>query len=202
MSIIEVWNDLVRTAWEERQGMIVQNNVNQKTKFTRSCIGEAILALMAEQEFTKLKVSDIVKKAGVARASFYKYYESPYAALTDYLQIIISEYMEESQGMQARDTYMERDHILYSLVYFDRYAECFLTLARHGLHGIMLEGVNRFMEENIKTSTKLSVYELYSYAGGLLNTFLKWEQEGKKDSAEEVADMLYDLYSYSRRKEA
>ena len=66
----------------------------------------------------------------------------------------------------------------------------------------MLESVNRFMEENIKTSTKVSVYELYSYAGGLLNTFLKWEQEGKKYSAEQVADMLYDLYSYERRKNA
>ena len=56
------------------------------------------------------------------------------------------------------------------------------------------------MEENVQTSKKLSVYELYSYAGGLLNTFLKWEQEGKKDSAEEVADMLYDLYSYKRKE--
>ena len=26
------------------------------------------------------------------------------------------------------------------------------------------------------------------------------EQEGKKDSAEDVADMLYDLYSYERRQ--
>ena len=182
--------------------MIVNSSLNQKTKFMRTCIGEATLALMANTEFSKLKVSDIVKKAGIARASFYKYYGSPYAALSDYLQIIIGEYMEDSQGAQARDRYMERDHILYSLKYFDRYADCFLTLAKHGLHGIMLEGVNRFMEENIKTSTRQSVYELYSYAGGLLNTFLKWEQEGKKDSAEEVADMLYDLYSYERRKNA
>ena len=182
--------------------MIVNNVLNQKTKFTRTCIGQAILVLMADTEFTKLKVSDIVKKAGVARASFYKYYESPYQALTDYLQIIIAEYMEDHQGSQVRDKYMDRDHILYSLKYFDRHADCFLTLARHGLHGIMLEGVNRFMEENIQTSNKISVYELYSYAGGLLNTFLKWEQEGKKDSAEDVADMLYDLYSYERRKQA
>ena len=176
--------------------------MNTKTKFTRSCIGEAILALLQDTEFPKLKVSDIVKKAGVARASFYKYYDSPYAALTDYLQIIISEYVEDNQGTQQRDTYMERDHILYSLEFFDRYADFFTTLAKHGLHGILLEGVNQFMEENVKTTKQISVYELYSYAGGLLNPFLKWEQEGKKDSAEDVADMLYDLYSNSIGKEA
>lgn len=176
--------------------MIINSGLNQKTKFTRACIGEAILALMETTEFAKLKVSDVVKKAGVARASFYKYYESLYDALTDYLQIIIGEYVEDHPEKQKRENYMERDHILYSLIFFDRYADFFLTLAKNGLHGIMLEGVNRFMEENVQTSKKLSVYELYSYAGGLLNTFLKWEQEGKKDSAEEVADMLYDLYSY------
>ena len=92
--------------------MIISTSMNTKTKFTRTCIGEAILALLQDTDFTKLKVSDIVKKAGVARASFYKYYDSPYAALTDYLQIIISEYVEDNQGTQKRDTYMERDHIL------------------------------------------------------------------------------------------
>ena len=180
--------------------MIVNSVTNPKTIFTRTCIGEAILVLLGEVEFTKLKVSDVVKKAGVARASFYKHYDSLYAALSDYIHIIISEYMEDKQGAQARDRYMERDHILYALTFFDRYAEVFLTLAKQGLHGIMLEAVNRFMEENVQTTQKVSVYELYSYAGGLLNTFLKWEQEGKKDSAEDVADMLYDLYSYEKRQ--
>ena len=191
--------DLEEDPGKDGETMIIQSTTNPKTKFTRACIGEATLALLHEEEYSKVRVSDIVKKAGVARASFYKYYDSPYAALSDYIQIIISEYMEDTLGMQLRDKFMERDQILYSLQYFDRYADCFLTLARRGLHGIMLEGVNRFMEENIQTARKVSVYELYSYAGGMLNTFLKWEQEGKKDSAEDVADMLYDLYSYEKR---
>ncbi|MBP5282292.1 MAG: TetR/AcrR family transcriptional regulator [Lachnospiraceae bacterium] len=174
--------------------MIINSGLNQKTQFIRTCIGEAIIALLADMDFTKLKVSDIVKKAGVARATFYKYYESPYAALRDYIEIIIGECVANDPGDQVRDTYMEREHILYTLNHFDQYADCFLTLARQGLHGIMLDSINRFMEKNIETEIKTSMYELYSYAGGLLNTFLKWEESGKQDSAEEVANMLYDLY--------
>ena len=143
--------------------MIIRSNVNQKTKFTRICIGEAILALLKDHEFTKIKVSDVVRKAGVARASFYKHYTSLYGAPSDYLQIIISDYVEAGEKMHMRESYMQRDHILYSLKYFDQYADVFLTLARHGLHGIMLEGVNRYMEENIQTVKRISVYELYSY---------------------------------------
>lgn len=174
--------------------MIVSADMNQKTKFTRMCISEAILALLETTEFTRLRVSDIVKKAGVARASFYKYYDSPYAALTDYLGIIIGEYMLENRERQERSRYLERDHILYSLLFFDQYAHFFLTLAKHKLHGIMLDGINDFVTENIRTTKRLSVYELYSYAGSLLNTFLKWEEGGKTDSAEEVAETIYHLY--------
>ena len=131
----------------------------------------------------------------MARASFYKYYDSPYNALTDYLQIIITEYVEESRAKQVRSTYLDRDHILYSLKFFDKYARYFMTLANQKLHAILLDGINRFMMEHITPTKKLSVYEMYSYAGGLLNTFLKWEEEGKKDSPEEIADTLYRLYS-------
>ena len=69
-----------------------------------------------------------------------------------------------------------------------------MTLARQKLHGIMLDGINLFMLEHITPTKRMSVYEMYSYAGGLLNTFLQWEEGGKKDSAEEVADTLYQLY--------
>ena len=175
--------------------MIVETNSYQKTKFMRMCISEAIVALMEHTDFNKLKVSEISKKAGVARTSFYKYYGSPYDALKDYLQIIITEYMEESAREQDRITYMSYEHILYSLNFYDRYADFFLALARQNMHGFLLEGVNQFMEEHIRPQKKLSMYEMYSYAGGLLNTFLKWEQGGKKEAAEDVAAMLYQLYN-------
>lgn len=175
--------------------MIVKQSENQKTKFMRMCITEAILELLQKTDFQKLKVSDIVRRAGIARTSFYKYYDSPYAALTDYLHIIIGEYMWENPEKQDRDRYLEYDHILYSLLFFDRYADYFLTLSRNGLHSILLDGINQFMTENIQTAKQLSVYEMYSYAGGLLNSFLKWEEGGKKESAEEVAQTMWRLYS-------
>ena len=39
------------------------------------------------------------------------------------------------------------------------------------------------------------MYELYAYAGALLNSFLKWEEDGKKESAHNVAQMIYRLFN-------
>lgn len=174
--------------------MEVINKLNEKTKFTRMCISEAIVALLKTTEFGRLKISDIVKKAGVARASFYKYYDSPYAALTDYLQIIIAEYVEANKALARKFRFLEYEDILFSLQFFDKYVNYFLTLAKCKLHGILLDGINCFMAENLQMGRKMSIYEMYSYAGGLLNTFLKWEESDKKESAEDVAKAIYNMY--------
>ncbi len=174
--------------------MILKKKFSQKTKFTRMCISEAIVALMEKQEFARIKISDIVKKAGIARMSFYKYYSSTYEALTDYLQIIIADYIDEGQELHGENRFLEYSHIVYSLKYFDRYAAYFLALTKQKLHAVLLDGINRFMTENLRLAKQLSPYELYSYAGSLLNSFLKWEECGKKDSVEEVASAIYRLY--------
>lgn len=173
--------------------MIVKTKINKKTTFTRMCITEAIIDLLDTIEFDKLKISQIIHRAGISRMTFYKYYRTPYEALTDYLTIIVSEYMEQNKERNERRKYLEYDHILFSLLFFDQYAKYFLTLAKHNLQGILLDGVNIFMAEYIRPYKELSYYEMYFYAGGLLNCFLKWEENGKVDSAEDIASIVCKL---------
>jgi len=174
--------------------MKVNFDTNTKTIFTRKCISEAIIALLEKESFERLKISAIVQKAGVSRMTFYHYYDSPTAALKDYLQIIVAEYLESSKQNGERVEYLEYSHILYSLNFFDQYSYFFLTLEKNNLHGILLDGVNHFMEDHITTDGRFSLYQIYAYAGGLLNTFLKWEENGKKERAEEVAETIFQLY--------
>jgi AcrR family transcriptional regulator len=174
--------------------MKIRINQNEKSKFTRMCISEAIVSLLKNTPLDKLKISDIAKRAGVSRMSFYKYYHSSHAALNDYLDIIISEYLQQSDADRITKEFLNYDHILYALNFFDRYADYFLTLAKQNEYSIMINGINQFMVEHISSENKLSVYELYSYAGALLNTFLKWEENGKKESAEEIATTLCNFF--------
>ncbi len=162
------------------------------------CISEAILDLMDHTEFEKLRVSAIVKRAGVSRMTFYKYYASPYEALTDYLKILIEKYIRVNEQEQPDAVYFEYSHILFSLKYFDQYSHYFVTMARHNLHSILLAGINQFMTERIHIAHPLSIYKILSYSGGLLNVFLEWELTDKKDSVEEVAKSIYEFYNFTK----
>lgn len=161
-----------------------------KTRFTRMCIAEAIIDLLKKDDFNRIKISDVVKRAGVARMTFYKYYDSCYKALKDYLGIIISDYLEARRGHFENDDYMESEHIAFALEFFDQYADFFLILKKKGLYSLMMDGVNDFMKEHIMKERNLTLYELYSYAGGLLNSFLMWEENGKKESSLAVAKAI------------
>ena len=72
---------------------LFSQNHNKRTRFTRMCIGEAVFALMDKKEYEKIKVSDIVKRAGVSRVTFYHYYETKEDALTDFFHEIVAGYI-------------------------------------------------------------------------------------------------------------
>ena len=168
--------------------------MNPKTVFTRKCIGEAILALMKEHGFHKLTITSVVKKAGIARMTFYLHYTSLSESLTDYLHIIVGEFEELIRRDWKDGNLRDYSHILSALNFFDQYREYFITLSKNGLYQIMLDGINRFMENYFTRGDNGSVFDMYCYSGGLLNAFLKWQEGGKKESAEEVAGTIYRLY--------
>lgn len=176
--------------------MKINRELNSRTIPTRLAIGDAILDELEEKNYTKIKVSDVIKRAKVSRMSFYRYYENLYDALCDYLGIIVNGYMIEGGEQDDTTIFMELKHIEFSLNYFDRYSRYFLILNRHGLYSVLIEAVNEYVVKNIFPQKKLHLYELYAYAGALLNSFLKWEEDGKKESAHDVALMIYRLFNH------
>lgn len=175
--------------------MKIQYIQNKRTLFTRMCIGEAVVDLMKKAELQQLKILDVVKKAGISRMTFYKYYPTTQAALEDYLNNIIAGYLEETGKQENGEDYLTYDHILFALKYFDRYRKFFLTVRARKLDSLLINSVNAFVTEHIHIEDEtFSEYLLYSYGGGLLNAFMMWEVNGKKESAEEVAKMIYRLY--------
>ncbi len=176
--------------------MKIKTVVNNRKKETRTAITEAILdELERKKDFTKIKITDVIKIAGVSRMTFYRYYENLYDALCDYLDMIVNGYMIEGGELRDPSVFMKLEHIEFSLKYFDGYSRYFMILNSHGLYSILIDAVNEYMIKNILPRKKLHMYELYAYAGGLLNSFLKWEEDGKRESAHNVAQMIYRLFN-------
>lgn len=172
---------------------LLNSKKTKRNRFTRMCIGEALLTLMEHRDYESIKISDIVTKAGISRMTYYNYYHSKAEILEDYFQEIVAKYLAsfpEEQKKKQVASFWDYHTILHSLNFFDQYADFLQTLVRAGLYSVILDAVNRFMTEHILPEYQGSVYHLYYYAGGLLNSFLKWQEGGKKETPEEMAQII------------
>ena len=143
---------------------------NKRTRFTRMCIGEAVFVLMDKKEYEKIKISDIVKTAGVSRMTFYHYYDTKEEAVQDYFHEIVKEYVWEVERSKGKlGHFHDRSSIMYSIV---------------------IDAMNTYLIEKIRPVYHIPDYELYFYGGALLNVFIQWEESGKKETAAQIAQTI------------
>ena len=155
------------------------------------CIGEAVFDLMNKKEYEKIKISDIVKRAGVSRMTFYHYYETKEDALTDFFHEIVAGYVRDRvKHPDENGEFQSDESIVHALKYFDQYRGFIQKLVDAGLYQIVLNAMNDYMLKRVKPRYHISEYELYFYGGALLNVFMKWQENGKKESPEEIAAMI------------
>lgn len=146
---------------------------NTRTRFTRMCIGEALFVLLDQKEYGQIRISDIVKRAGVSRMTFYHYYDTKEEAVQDYFHEIVKEYVWEVERSKGKlGHFHDRSSIMYALSFFDQYADFILKIVHAGLYSIVIDAMNTYLIEKIRPVYHIPDYELYFYGGALLNVFI------------------------------
>ena len=138
----------------------------------KQSITNALFALMREKSLSDVQITELVGRAGVARASFYRNYDSK----EDVLITLVRDVLERFRGeisMEQGGFYCY-ENVLLSFQYFLKYRDYILNLCRSGFLSALLEELNRFHESIAGTMASSSIqrYQLYAYIGALLNTGL------------------------------
>lgn len=162
-------------------------------EFTKNCIMEALLQLMHTKDYNDISITDITKRAGVSRMSYYRNYKSKDDILLDYMYRILKEYVEDLQDPSFSSNFQTYEHILHSLKYLQKYKDYVLCLTQSNRSQILLYGLDLYMLEvtQSQNASDLKKYDLYYYSGALYNIFMHWVQEGMKENAEVIASIIY-----------
>ncbi len=164
------------------------------TTSAKICIAQALMILMKENDLDKISVSDITKKAGVSRMSYYRYFSSKVEILESYMDYILNEYSHTVDEVYSFP-FRSYEHILYSFHFFKNYQDFVLCLDKANLTDILLFRLNKYIEEKIGTTPDNSAeyYASYYYAGALCNIYIQWMRTGMKESPKEMARIVYKL---------
>ncbi len=154
-------------------------------------ITEALFALMDEKSLADITVSEIVRKAGVARASFYRNYTSKEDVLVKLIRGILEKFRGDMD--LTKDTIYTYENVLLSFQYFEEYRSYVLDLRKTGFISVLMEEMNSFHESIAGDMPYDSIdkYEMYMYIGALINTAVIWLQECDRVDAEKIAEYFF-----------
>lgn len=138
-----------------------------ETGYAVEKITDGLLELMKETPFAEITVSDIVREAGVGRASFYRHFDSKEAVVRHHMARLLKEWGREFEAAGKPE---ELGPSLLRHFYGHRYF--YLLLHRCGMSHYLLEAIRETMELDSKSDQE--AYPLSWFAGGLYGMIDEW----------------------------
>ncbi len=149
----------------------------RKKTITKDLIRNALFVLLDENgnDVNNVKIVDLVKKAGVSRASFYRHYKSTNDVLMDAVDLPINEVVN---ALNANHTSNWK-----TVIEIFRKNEFYLKKINENGHlYLILERFNKqFSNDN---------YHMIAWGGLVYNIFATWINNGMKESNEEILKII------------
>ena len=156
-------------------------------------IMKGFMQLMTEKSYMDITVTDIVKKAGIARASFYRNFNSIYEVIETLADEVVDDLAEDVFPVLAGADERKYRELLFN--YFYRFKN-----QQKNMEPLRFENLSvLFTELNKKTELKASEFsaetirDKYCIAAkiGLINSITKkWMDTGAKETPEELIDYI------------
>lgn len=148
----------------------------------------ALVEFAGNKDWSKLTVTELIEKAGVARASFYRNFKSV-EELIDYgIQKMALRYHE---GVTYRNEDVHsREAMRYKFRFYKENAELVLTFHRAKSATTLLDVITNCEIDTYGDMpvNSISKYKLYYFSGAFYNMMLCWLEGGAKESPEDMAD--------------
>ena len=168
--------------------------LNSSSKKTRNLIKKTFAELMNEKkELNKITVTELVKRAGITRSTFYTHYDDIYEVVNDYQ-------LETIELLVSDDKVLNSIQDIYS--YFDEIFECLnkneeiykMLLSSNGslvfleqLKKLAGEKIYYAMKKIIKNNKYLQL-DITFYMDGVISELIKYFRDQSDYSSEELLE--------------
>ncbi|QAT49854.1 dihydroxyacetone kinase transcriptional activator DhaS [Caproiciproducens sp. NJN-50] len=163
---------------------------------TKKAIAQSVKELMKKEDLRKISVSDIVKKCGVNRQTFYYHFKDKY----DLVNWIY--YNEVVSAVSSQKTFHDWSDVMLDILSTMKREKCFYRNAFNvtgqnafqdyffNLTKSLLIEIIGEMEDGkgIRENDKNFIAEFYTY--GLVGIVIQWARNGMKEQPKELVDKL------------
>lgn len=158
----------------------------KNNKIIAESITLALIQLMEKKDFNDISITELTKRAGVGRVSFYRNFEDKTDVLRKYLNDIQYEFMLSREINRRDSNFTEYITELYAHLY--NYKELALLLLKADLFYLVKEQFD-YVFNKLKT-TQEEEAALFFLSGGLYNAFYYWVSNDFSNSPKEIAEKI------------
>lgn len=171
------------------------NGHQRQREQSAEMIEGALFALMEEKEFEQITVSEIVKRADVARRTFYRLYEGKQDVLRRHLKRLSEAYCESFPSMEIYDLQKIAEDF-FGFWYAHR--RLLLLLYKCGMEEMLFSEIGRVSpavvrkrigSDRLKKLPESEFFARYS-AGGFLMLLHCWIAEGMQEAPKAYAEKI------------
>lgn len=177
---------------------------NHDSILVKDCIFTALMLLMEQKDFDDITITEIAKKAGVSRMTYYRTYSSKEDILIQYFDETAEKLIDtikEQPNLTPYDLYVE------FFAFFNTHTYLIEKLIRANLFQKVLQHFIEFVEYLFQTILKFNInnaemkYQLHYHTGGLFALTNCWIQSGKKEAPEEMAKLAVSIITHDPSKQ-
>lgn len=157
----------------------------QPNDYLKECIADAIIVLVKEKPIEKITVDEIVKKAGVGRATYFRSFNSKNEAIT-FKFIKMWEQYCELNDITIRDSF-DLNNARHFFEYNYSIRHILEIVYRAGLQEAIHESFYRIVLTIEHQSAVPKLYREKFYAHGLYGLLDEWVKRGFRETPDEMA---------------
>ncbi|MBS1363610.1 MAG: TetR/AcrR family transcriptional regulator [Bacilli bacterium] len=157
-----------------------------RNTFVLDCLTEALLKLLKEKKLIDISITELIDKAGVGRASFYRNFKTKEDILIRHADSITKEFVN-NQKFKYESTHFY-EYVIMLFEHLNNHRQFETILMKNNLIYII---ENMFDKYFLINASNLSEQFRQMYiAGGFYNVFKFWLMNGCKETPTELADMF------------
>ena len=156
-------------------------------------IQNAVMLLMTEKSYMDITVTDIVNKAGVARASFYRNFDSIYDVVDSIAEKISDEMMEDVFPVISGTNERKWREFLFNHFYLFMKQHKQMEKLRFENLSVIFTELDKKTEQKASLLPVETINDKYTIVGklGLINSVTKkWLDSGTKETPEEMINYI------------
>lgn len=169
---------------------ILRMSNEESNKLTKECIETALIDLLQTQEFDKISISDIVKRAGVSRMAYYRNYESKEDILSDMINKLWDAIAKASTPMPDLS---ETDARIKLFDVIKEYKDMYKVILKAGKQDIILQRLNESLINLFPDRSVKNKYFSYLTIGMLYNVMTEWIKSDFEISSEELVEIVAEF---------